>query len=339
MSVTIFALLLQGAVSAPNHNAALPPAPPISKMGGEAPATPLTDPGSWVTPADYPPRAMREKREGTTGFILDIGADGLPTGCKVSVSSGHNDLDEQTCLSVQRRAKFTPATDHNGRPVAGSYNKRIRWQIPEKVNLPTIGLGTGLPTGPRGPLTELLGGTVAPDDPFRAMLIASPPVSYILEIGKDGIALDCRVVSAATTPKVAQRTCEKLRLVKFAPARDIDDQPTLSRFRGIFLWRDGVATKTPSLIAPRMAKNPFVPGKTTLIFTLGVDGTMSNCTLDIVGINPFVQSESPCDSNRLTEPFRDADGNPIARDVSFTMTVDVGPAKDPNLPSATPVAD
>ena len=95
-------------------------------------AAPRGNPGSWATTNDYPSRALREERAGTTGFRLTVGADGRATGCTVTSSSGHNDLDEATCSNVMRRARFTPATDGEGQPTTGSYSGRIRWVIPEE---------------------------------------------------------------------------------------------------------------------------------------------------------------------------------------------------------------
>jgi periplasmic protein TonB len=95
-------------------------------------AAPRGNPGSWATTNDYPSRALREERAGTTGFRLTVGADGRATGCTVTSSSGHGDLDEATCSNVMRRARFTPATDGEGQPTTGSYSGRIRWVIPDE---------------------------------------------------------------------------------------------------------------------------------------------------------------------------------------------------------------
>lgn len=102
-----------------------PPAPPKP-----SPFTPRGNPGNWVTTNDYPSRALREEREGTTGFRLDFDADGKPTNCTITRSSGSPDLDDATCKNLMRRARFKPGTV-NGQPVAGSYSNSVRWVIPE----------------------------------------------------------------------------------------------------------------------------------------------------------------------------------------------------------------
>ncbi len=107
-----------------------PAAPPPPKFTPK-PASPKGNPGNWATTNDYPARALREEREGTTSFRVSVGTDGRVTSCSVTGSSGSPDLDEATCSNVTRRARFTPATDGEGNPTTGSYSSRVRWVIPK----------------------------------------------------------------------------------------------------------------------------------------------------------------------------------------------------------------
>ena len=109
-------------VLAPPPSAPPPPPPPPAK-----PATPRNDPGSWATPNDYPSRALREEREGTTSFRVSIADDGSVASCSVTGSSGHADLDEATCKFVTRRARFRKPSEGYG----NSYSNRVRWVIPK----------------------------------------------------------------------------------------------------------------------------------------------------------------------------------------------------------------
>jgi len=108
-----------------------PPAPPPPKFQPK-PAVPKGNPGNWVTNNDYPTRALREERSGTTGFRLSVGPDGRPTGCDVTSSSGSSELDSTACSLLMRRAKFNPPTDSDGNPTSGSWSSRFRWVIPEE---------------------------------------------------------------------------------------------------------------------------------------------------------------------------------------------------------------
>lgn len=109
---------------------AAPPAPPPPRFTPKQPQ-PKGSPANWATSNDYPSRALREEREGVTGFRVSVGTDGKVTDCQIISSSGSPDLDQATCDNVRRRARFQPATDGEGNPTTGSYSNRIRWVIPK----------------------------------------------------------------------------------------------------------------------------------------------------------------------------------------------------------------
>lgn len=102
--------------------------PPVNRVEPKA-ATPRGNPGRWASNRDYPRRALREEREGTTRFRVTINADGRVTNCQITGSSGHPDLDETTCKLITRRARFNAATDGNGDKTAGSWSSAVRWNV------------------------------------------------------------------------------------------------------------------------------------------------------------------------------------------------------------------
>ncbi len=110
-----------------------PPAPVVAPPPRVQPkgAVPKGNPGLWATSNDYPARALREEREGTSGFRVTVGPDGRVSDCQVTSSSGSPDLDEAACANIRRRARFNPATDGEGQPTTGSYANRVRWVIPK----------------------------------------------------------------------------------------------------------------------------------------------------------------------------------------------------------------
>jgi protein TonB len=120
-----------------------PPPPPVVVPRVEAPPPPPPappkrpnplpkgNPGSWASTADYPSRALREERQGVTGFRVTVGPSGRVENCEVTSSSGHADLDDATCKNIARRGRFDPALDSNGNPTTGSWSSRVRWQIPD----------------------------------------------------------------------------------------------------------------------------------------------------------------------------------------------------------------
>lgn len=84
-----------------------------------------------MTTDDYPSSSLREEAEGVTGTRLSVGPDGRVTNCEVTSSSGNSALDQAACRNLLRRARFEPALDRDGNPVASTFPKRVRWQLPE----------------------------------------------------------------------------------------------------------------------------------------------------------------------------------------------------------------
>lgn len=120
-------------VADPPKEVAIADPPPLPKPSLVPPRSPsaLGRPGEWVTANDYPTSDLRLGNQGATGFRLTIGTDGQVRSCTITRSSGFRGLDEATCRNLTRRARFKPATDGEGNPVAGEYASTIRWVIPD----------------------------------------------------------------------------------------------------------------------------------------------------------------------------------------------------------------
>jgi TonB family protein len=82
-----------------------------------------------VTADDYPPDALDLNQEGSVGVLVRVDANGAVSDCVITASSGSAALDAQTCRLIWLRAKFTPARDRSGAPVASTYQQRINWRI------------------------------------------------------------------------------------------------------------------------------------------------------------------------------------------------------------------
>jgi protein TonB len=109
-----------------------PPAPPPAPPRKVETAKARGNPGTWISDADYPSSALRAEESGTTGFRLEIGANGRVTNCTVTSSSGSSALDSATCRLLRSRARFTPAKDQNGNPTTDTYSSRIQWRLPDR---------------------------------------------------------------------------------------------------------------------------------------------------------------------------------------------------------------
>jgi len=111
-------------------------APLLAEGGNPGTPVPMGNPGEWVTSDDYPAVALRLNMSGAVGVGLAIAKDGTVSACRVKESSGFEILDKAACELLSARARFHPATDKKGRPIAGSWTSRFLWRIPESQNDP-----------------------------------------------------------------------------------------------------------------------------------------------------------------------------------------------------------
>ena len=86
---------------------------------------------AWMADVEYPSAALRAEEQGSVTIKLAIDASGDVAACDVVKSSGSTALDTETCRTVKRRARYTPATDANGRATASVDQHTVRWALPE----------------------------------------------------------------------------------------------------------------------------------------------------------------------------------------------------------------
>jgi len=120
----------------PPETTPLPPPPPpratrgASRSAARAAAQPLAPLQSLITPEDYPASALAGREQGRPSFRLAVGADGRVAGCVILTSTGSAALDGTTCRILRARARFTPARDAGGNPVADEYFGQLAWRLP-----------------------------------------------------------------------------------------------------------------------------------------------------------------------------------------------------------------
>lgn len=168
-------------------------------------AQPLVDPVEWVSSEDYPSVALVDRLEGRTSVSLDIGPDGAIIRCNVTESSGAAVLDEATCAAIISRARFTPARDRNGRPVADNYARRIVWK------LPNVGL----------------------------MQVSEYPQRYstTLEVNEAGMVEACQVTgytAGRDNVRFSQEPCSREENKQRGPVIGADGKPTKARITETF---------------------------------------------------------------------------------------------------------
>lgn len=93
-------------------------------------AKPTESPGKWVVSSDYPLDMLRSGQPAIVEFRLSVGADGVPSACHIQSTTRPKEFDNAVCKSVMRRARFDPALDAGGKPLASYYRNTVRFQIP-----------------------------------------------------------------------------------------------------------------------------------------------------------------------------------------------------------------
>jgi len=79
------------------------------------------------SPDDYPMSAQGSGVRGVIAVTLGISPDGRVASCTIRRSSRLAVLDVSTCNILRRRARYTPAMDSNGNPVAGTIRAEVDW--------------------------------------------------------------------------------------------------------------------------------------------------------------------------------------------------------------------
>ncbi|HEY0596635.1 energy transducer TonB [Sphingopyxis sp.] len=312
------------------------------------PMEPATFPGSWATNDDYPARAMREEREGTTGFQLTIGADGLPSACDIISSSGHGDLDATTCRLVMERARFKPGRDAKGKPTGGTYSNRIRWQIPEgggmfALGTPGFAIDEGGEGWPRPPRPDMAMNGILPADHYPAAARDAREegiVRMAVDVDVAGRVTGCSVTESSLSTSLDTASCALMRdKGKFEPALDGAGKPAKGMAPVKFTWLlpPAEAAGDGAIVPPSVRKFPMSdPGSMVMTLVVGADGTVSGCRFESTGtMAPPPEDGSPCEmfqGPRQFIPFVDADGKPGARRVTMRseLLIEDAPAAAPS---------
>ncbi len=108
------------------------PQPPDITLANR-PAISVGSPAAWVTPDDYPPGALHRGEQGTVGVAFVVDVHGMATQCRVTGTSGFRSLDMATCQLIERRARYSPARDGQGRAIESRKTLRFRWMVEQSV--------------------------------------------------------------------------------------------------------------------------------------------------------------------------------------------------------------
>lgn len=110
----------------------------VLALGGPAPAKAnqpprLRNPVGMIGRDDYPRESLKREEFGVVSVALEVSPQGRATACDVTESSGFAGLDTATCALLQNRARFEPAKDAAGQPVAGRFALSTSWGMGEHM--------------------------------------------------------------------------------------------------------------------------------------------------------------------------------------------------------------
>lgn len=100
---------------------------PIQQASLASRPDPITPPERWLRSGDYPTKAMNNGDQAVVNFRLVVDADGTPTRCAIQTSTRSPEFTALTCQLIMKRARFAPARDSGGSPVASYYVNSVRW--------------------------------------------------------------------------------------------------------------------------------------------------------------------------------------------------------------------
>ncbi|HST35733.1 MAG TPA: energy transducer TonB [Allosphingosinicella sp.] len=80
--------------------------------------------------SDYPGEALRTATQGRVIVRIDVSPEGRATSCAALATSGSPEIDATTCRVIMARARFRPAIDAAGEPVAIRFVSTVTWLVP-----------------------------------------------------------------------------------------------------------------------------------------------------------------------------------------------------------------
>ena len=95
-------------------------------------ATPIGLPQNWLVSNDYPIPKLKEGARSIVDYRLNVDQAGLPTTCHIQQStrgkSSDKSFDDAVCKGLMQRARFEPALDADGHPIASYHIGRVLFQ-------------------------------------------------------------------------------------------------------------------------------------------------------------------------------------------------------------------
>lgn len=98
--------------------------PAVQRTRRSAPE-PTSSPARWIRNRDYPTDLIRQNVSGRIDFRLMVDAGGAVTNCTLQGLYSDAKFRDVVCPLLTKRARFKPALDANGAPVASFYQETV----------------------------------------------------------------------------------------------------------------------------------------------------------------------------------------------------------------------
>lgn len=90
-------------------------------------AKPKGSPGEWLGPGDYPETSRLRGESAVIHFRLTVSPEGGVSDCAIQRATKGDAFAKTSCDLIRKRARFEPALDADGKPVASFYVNAVRW--------------------------------------------------------------------------------------------------------------------------------------------------------------------------------------------------------------------
>jgi hypothetical protein len=164
------------------------------------------------------------------GVSLDVAPTGVPQSCRIAATSGKVAFDDHACPHLMRYVRFHPALNRSGSRLGGTLAIRVRYTA-GRIRMETAAGGV-MPMVARP--------TPKPLTPIDAATIGFgkgdglPPTVYgisgSLKVETDGSVSGCTLATPTQVDAFDIQMCERLRAVKFQPARERDGRAVSARY-------------------------------------------------------------------------------------------------------------
>lgn len=163
---------------------------------------------------DYPSVALRNEEHGTVTMRITIDVSGRVSACEVTKSSSSASLDAAGCRAMMTYARYNPALDKDGNPIASTSTQSIRYVLPEG--------GSRMHFAHPFPIDEAVWRAKVFDEAFVTAIEATEvgEALFLLTIDEQGAPAGCGVMWPSGDADLDRGTCGRLlEHARFLPAK------------------------------------------------------------------------------------------------------------------------